>query len=180
MATGPEAALESLILPFQRTFPKLASSAFIAPGAVVVGDVTIGAHSSIWFGTVVRGDVNFIQIGAETNLQDGVMAHVTRQTHPLRVGDRVTVGHGAILHGCTLQDECLIGMGAVVLDGVVVQRGAMVAAGAVVPPGKVIKTGELWAGNPARALRPMRDAETKYLKISAANYVALAAHYMGA
>ena len=178
MPASPESA-DSLILPFQKTFPKIASSAYLAPGVVVVGDVSIGAHSSVWFGCVVRGDVNYVRIGTETNIQDGSICHVTRKTHPLIIGDRVTVGHRAVLHGCTLQDECLIGMGAVILDGVIVEAGAMVAAGAVVPPGKVVRRGELWGGNPAKLMRPLKADEVKFLRVSADNYVKLAAHYTG-
>jgi len=169
--------MSGLILPWQGCLPTIATDAFIAPNATVIGDVEIGAESSVWFGCVVRGDVNFIRIGARTNIQDGTIVHVTRETHPTRIGDDVTIGHGVVLHGCVLEDRCFIGMGAVILDGAVIEAGAMVAAGAVVTPGKRVRAGELWAGNPARLLRPLSEADQAHFLVSAANYVALSQSY---
>lgn len=160
-----------MILDYRGTSPSLEESVFVAPGAVVIGNVTVGAEASIWFNTTVRGDVHFITIGARTNIQDNSVLHVTHDTNPLVVGERVTCGHGVTLHGCTVEDECLIGIGAIVLDGAVVQTGAMVAAGALVPPGMVVPSGMLVAGVPARPVRPLRDAEREEIPLSALRYV---------
>jgi gamma-carbonic anhydrase len=166
-----------LILPFQNVMPRLGEAVFIAPTAAVIGDVVIGAASSIWFGCTVRGDVNHIRIGQRTNVQDHTCIHVTRVTHPTLIGDDVTIGHAVTLHGCILEDACFIGMQACLLDGVVVESGGMVAAGALVTPGKRIRAGELWGGAPARLLRPMTQAEQDFVRVSADNYVRLAAAY---
>ncbi|MBW1975465.1 MAG: gamma carbonic anhydrase family protein [Deltaproteobacteria bacterium] len=123
------------VLPFKNTFPQLGESVYIAPGAWVIGDVIIGDRSSVWFNTIVRGDVNYIRIGKETNIQDQSTLHVTTDRFPLNIGSRVTIGHGATVHGCTVEDECLIGIGAIILDGAYIERHAVVAAGAVVTPG---------------------------------------------
>jgi carbonic anhydrase/acetyltransferase-like protein (isoleucine patch superfamily) len=146
-------------------------------GATVVGDVEIGEDSSVWPGVVLRGDVNFIRVGARTNLQDGTVVHVTTATHPTVVGDDVTVGHRAVLHGCVIHDRCLVGIGAVVLDGAVVGPDAMVGAGALVPPGAVVPPGMLFLGAPARPKRPLTPDEVAGLRRSAASYVELAARY---
>jgi len=169
--------MSGLILPWQGRLPEIDKTAFIAPNATVVGDVTIGAESSVWFGCVLRGDVNEIRIGARTNIQDGTVIHVTRQTFGTYIGSDITIGHAAVLHGCTLEDCCFIGMGAVLLDGVVIEREAMVAAGAVVTPGKRVKSGELWGGNPARLLRPLTEQDRAHFPVSAANYTELAREY---
>ncbi|CCG40950.1 gamma carbonic anhydrase family protein [Magnetospirillum molischianum] len=169
--------MSGLILPWQGRLPEIDATAFIAPNATVIGDVTIGAESSIWFGCILRGDVNEIRIGARTNIQDGTVIHVTRRTFGTNIGSDITIGHAAVLHGCTLEDCCFIGMGAVLLDGVVVEREAMIAAGAVVTPGKRIRTGELWGGNPARLLRPLTEQDRAHFPISAANYTELSRHY---
>lgn len=166
-----------IILPFNGIYPKIADSAFIAPGAVVIGDVEIGEHSNIWFGTVIRGDVHSIRIGSCTNIQDGSVVHVSKGTAPTHIGDNVTIGHKAVIHGCTLESASFVGMGAVVLDHAVVETGGMLAAGALLAPRKRIPNGELWAGNPARLFRPMTEAESAYIKTSANHYVALAAMY---
>ncbi len=162
-----------LVRPYRDHWPVIAADAFVAPGAVVIGDVVIGAEASLWYGVVVRGDVHFIRIGARTNLQDGTVVHVTRRTAPTEIGDNVTVGHGAVIHGAVLESACFIGMRATVLDGVVVESGAMVAAGAVVSPGKRVPRGEIWAGIPARPLRALSPAESAFIQESADNYVAL-------
>lgn len=135
--------------------PKIDPSAFIAPGAVVVGDVEVGPESSVWFNCTLRGDDNPIRIGARTNIQDGTVVHITAGGHSTIIGDDVLVGHAAILHACTLESGCFIGMGATILDGVVVETGAMVAAGALVSPNKRVPSGELWGGNPARKMRDL-------------------------
>jgi carbonic anhydrase/acetyltransferase-like protein (isoleucine patch superfamily) len=167
------------ILLFDGKAPRLAASAFLAEGSVVVGDVEIGDGSSLWFGTIVRGDVNHVRIGARTNVQDMSVVHVTSRTHPTVIGDDVTVGHRAVLHGCTIQDRCLVGIGAIVLDGAVVGPDAMVGAGALVPPGMVVPPGTLVLGAPARVKRPLTPDEIAFLRTSAANYAGYAARYRG-
>ena len=157
--------------------PSIDPSAFVARGTQVIGDVTIGAQSSIWFNCVLRGDVQRISIGQRTNLQDGSIVHGTTNGLPTIIGDDVTVGHGAILHACTLEDGAFVGFGARVLDGAIVQSGGMLAAGAVLSPRKVVATGELWAGNPARLLRPLTDDERASLRLAASRYVALSEQY---
>jgi len=169
--------MSALILPYRGTVPVIAASAFVAPTAVVIGDVVIGDDTGIWFQCVLRGDVHEIRIGARTNIQDGTIVHTTRNRAGTYIGDGVTVGHAAVLHACTIETDSFVGMGAVLLDEVVVEQGAMVAAGAVVTPGKRVKAGELWAGNPARLLRPLSEAERAFFAVSADNYVALAREY---
>jgi gamma-carbonic anhydrase len=151
--------------------PVVDPTAFVEESAQVIGEVSIGARSSIWFNTVVRGDVHFIRIGVETNVQDLCCLHVTRERHPLVLGDRVTVGHGVTLHGCTIGDDCLIGMGTVVLDGAVIGDGCLVAAGALVCPGTQIAPGNLVLGSPARVKRPLDEKERHLISDSARNYV---------
>jgi carbonic anhydrase/acetyltransferase-like protein (isoleucine patch superfamily) len=165
------------ILPYDGKAPRLAASAFLAEGTVVVGDVELGEESSLWFGTIVRGDVNHVRIGARTNVQDMCVVHVTSGTHPTVLGDDVTVGHRAVLHGCTIQDRCLVGIGAVVLDGAVVGPDAMVGAGALVAPGTVVPPRTLVLGTPARVKRPLTDDEVAHLRASAASYARYAARY---
>ena len=166
-----------LILPYRGIVPKIAADAFIAQNAVITGDVEIGADSGIWYNCVIRGDVNHVRIGARTNVQDGTVIHVTRKVWPTLIGSEVTIGHGVVLHGCTLQDRCFIGMGAIVMDGAVVETDGMVAAGALVPPGKVVKSGELWGGSPAKFLRPLTEKDLAFFPVSAQNYVELAREY---
>ncbi|CAA7620819.1 Protein YrdA [Candidatus Terasakiella magnetica] len=165
------------ILSYQGTLPTIDGSAFIAPTATVIGDVVIGEGTSVWFNCVIRGDVHEIRIGARTNIQDGTIVHVTGGKLGTYIGSDITIGHGAILHACTLEDGCFVGMGAVVLDGAVVESGGMVAAGAVVTPGKRVKKGELWGGNPAKLLRPLSQAEMDFFPVSASKYVELAQTY---
>lgn len=165
------------IRPYGGKSPRLHPSAFVAEGAVVVGDVEIGERSSIWFGTVVRGDVHQIRIGARTNVQDLSVIHVTSGTHPTALGDDVTVGHRATLHGCTVKDRCLIGIGSIVMDGAVVGPDSMVAAGALVPPGMVVPPGTLAVGSPARVKRPLTPEEIARLPGQAESYAARAERY---
>jgi carbonic anhydrase/acetyltransferase-like protein (isoleucine patch superfamily) len=142
-----------------------------------VGDVEIGPGSSVWFGTVVRGDVNHVRIGARTNLQDHTVVHVTSHTHPTVVGDDVTVGHRVTLHGCTVKDRCLVGIGAIVMDGAVVGEDAMVGAGSLVPPGMVVPPGMLALGSPARVKRGLTQEEIAFFRKSAAAYAGYAEAY---
>lgn len=169
--------MQPIILPFNGIMPTIAADAWIAPGAVVIGDVHIGSKTNVWFGCVIRGDVNTIRIGERTNIQDGTVVHVTRKTGPTVIGSGITIGHSVLLHACTLQDDCFVGMHATVMDHAVVESGAMVAACANVTYNKVIPAGELWAGNPAKLLRPMKQAEKDYIPVSADNYVRLAEAY---
>ena len=165
------------ILPYKNILPKIHDTAWIADSSVVAGDIDIGEDSSIWFGVQMRGDVHEIRIGKRTNIQDNAVVHVTRNVSGTYIGDDVTVGHGAILHACTVQNKCLIGMGAIVLDEAVIEEGAMVAAGALVTPRKIVKSGQLWGGNPARYMRDLTEEENDFLTISADNYVRLSREY---
>ena len=158
-------------------YPRIDPGAFIAPGASVIGDVKIGADSSVWFGSTVRGDVNYIEIGARTNIQDGSVIHVTRHTGPTVIGHEVTVGHGVMLHACTLEDRSFVGIGATVLDDAVVESNAMLAAGALLTPGKRVPSGELWAGSPAKFFRRLSEGEVAFITESADNYVRLSNEY---
>lgn len=166
-----------IIYPFGEVAPNIDPSAFVAPGAAVVGDVTIGAGASIWYGCVIRGDDHWIRVGPRTSVQDGTVIHVSLETHPTDIGADVVIGHGVRLHGCTLQDRCLIGIGAIVLDGAVVETGAIVAAGALVAPGRRVRSGELWVGNPARRARPVSDEEKEFLQWAPVHYVGLGAKH---
>lgn len=167
-----------MILAFRGILPQVASSAFLAPTATVIGDVRIGEESGLWFGVVLRGDVNHIRIGCRTNLQDGTIVHVTRGTHPTIIGDGVTVAHGVKLHGCTIGDGCLIGIGAIVLDGVEIGEMSMVAAGSLVVPGTIIPPGSLVVGSPAKVKRSLMDSERKTLHELSERYVAYRLDYM--
>src|SRR5579863_3252898 len=169
--------MTGIILPYKNTLPRIDESAFIAQNAVITGDVEIGPDSSIWFGCVMRGDVNEIRVGARTNIQDGTIVHCTRNKFGCYIGSDITIGHAAILHACILEDGCFVGMGATVMDGARVESGAMVAAGALVTPGKVVKKGELWAGNPAKPMRALTEAELAFFPVSAEHYVNLARDY---
>ncbi|QQS37961.1 MAG: gamma carbonic anhydrase family protein [Ignavibacteriales bacterium] len=161
---------EIKLFPYLDTFPKIHESVFLASGVKVIGDVEIGEHSSVWYNCVVRGDVHYIKIGDYTNVQDCSMLHVTNGKFPLNIGNKVTIGHSVTLHGCTLEDICLIGMGAVVLDGAVVQQRSMVAAGTVVKPGFIVPTGKLVGGVPGKILRDLTTEEIDDLEKSAFRY----------
>ena len=167
-----------MIKAYRGVTPTIADTAFIEDTAVIVGDVVIESESSVWFHSVVRGDVNFIRIGRRTNVQDLSLLHVTHDAYPLIVGDDVTVGHHVVLHGCTIQNRVLIGMGAVLMDGVVVGDDCIIGAGALVTEHTKIPPGSLVIGAPARVKRPLRDTELAWLKESADNYVQYARDYM--
>ena len=160
-----------MILSFDGVEPDLGDEVFVADDAKVIGKVTIGARSSIWYGCVVRGDVGTIEIGEETNIQDLTTIHVTGGEFDTKIGSRVTVGHRAIIHGCTIEDDVLIGMGAIVLDGAVVEKGALVGAGALVAPGKVIPAGTLALGSPARVVKNLGEDALEAHRASAQHYV---------
>ena len=165
------------IHPYQGRWPSLGARVFLAPGAHLAGDVTLGDDVSFWFHTVARGDVNFIRIGARTNVQDGTVLHVSHLRHPLVIGEGVVVGHQAVLHGCTVEDGALIGIGARILDGAVVERGSQIGAGAVVAPGHRIPAGVLALGIPARVARPLTEEETLRIADTCERYAALKEHY---
>jgi carbonic anhydrase/acetyltransferase-like protein (isoleucine patch superfamily) len=162
-----------MIRPYKGIRPKLGQRVFVDAGAAVIGDVEIGDDSSIWMGSVVRGDVNAIRIGARTNIQDLSVIHVSGGEFKTVIGDEVTVGHAAVLHGCLVDDGCLIGIGARVLDGAKVGAGAIVAAGSLVPEGRVIPPGRLWMGVPARDVREVTSAERERVQSNVVAYLAL-------
>jgi len=170
----------SPIRSFEDYTPAIDPQAWLDPRCLVIGDVHIGADSSIWPGVVVRGDINRIRIGSQTNIQDGCVLHNSHDGpfmpggSPLLIGDQVTVGHKAILHGCEIGSACLIGMGAIVMDKAVIETGVMVGAGSLVPPGKRLASGYLYTGSPVRQARPLNDREKEYFAYSANYYVKLA------
>lgn len=168
------------LLPYKDTFPQVADSAFIADNAVLIGDVAVGERSSIWYGCILRGDINAIRVGADVNIQDGTVVHVDSRVYGTTIGDRVTIGHMALIHACTLADDCMVGMRATVMDGAVVEPGALVAAGALVPPGKTVPSGEVWAGTPARFLRRFTDKDREMLDYIWPGYSRLGAEYRDA
>ena len=167
-----------MIASFKGIIPKIAPTAFIAPSADIIGDVKIGEESSIWYGSVARGDVHTIRIGARTNIQDLSMLHVTRLTHPLIIGNEITIGHHVTLHGCTIHNRVLIGMGAIILDGAVISEGSMIGAGSIVTEGTSIPPGVLAFGAPARVKRALTPQESDFLAKSAQNYVDLSRIYL--
>jgi carbonic anhydrase/acetyltransferase-like protein (isoleucine patch superfamily) len=151
--------------------PQIAESAYIDPQAVVIGDVTIGEYSSVWPCTVIRGDVHWIRIGKRTNIQDGCVLHVMKDTHPLILGDAVTVGHGVVLHGCTIESRVLIGMGSVLLNGARVGEGSIIAAGTLVPEGTVVPPGSLFMGHPGKFRRALTSEDLASIEAYATRYV---------
>ena len=166
--------VKGAVLPFKGARPVLAERVFVAPGAHVIGDVEIGPGASIWYGCVLRGDVNEIRIGRRVNIQDGTVMHVATHGQGCYVGDDSSIGHMALLHACTLQDRAFVGMKAVVMDGATVESDAMVAAGALVTPGKVVRSGELWAGWPAKKMRDLTEDDRKMMDWTATHYADLA------
>lgn len=160
-----------MIIEHKGVVPQIDASVFLAPSACVIGDVQIGEKSSLWFNVIVRGDVNFIRIGRRSNIQDGSVIHVTRETHPTVVGDDVTVGHSVTLHGCTVNDGCLIGIGSIVLDGAVIGASSLVAAGSVVAPGTQIPPRSLVMGSPGRVKRELTEDECTNIHSFAERYI---------
>ncbi len=158
--------------------PTIAPSAFIEDTAVVIGDVAIGSESSVWFNAVIRGDVHSIRIGHRTNIQDLSLLHVTHDTHPLTLGDDITVGHHVVLHGCTIHDRVLIGMGAIIMDGVVIEEDCVIGAGALITGNIHIPSRSLVMGSPAKVKRLLTDAEVQWIKESATNYLRYAQQYV--
>lgn len=172
-----------MIFPYSSFTPKVPANCWIAPQASVIGNVEMGEGTSVWFGSVIRGDVNSIRIGSKTNIQDLSMVHVTNEgaprPAPTVIGDEVTVGHRVILHGCTVGNRCLIGMGAILLDGVTVGDDCIIGAGSLVTQGTQIPAGSMVFGSPAKVVRPLKDAERAMLVPSARHYFELAQRYLG-
>ena len=167
----------SPLLPYRGVMPTIHSSAFIASTATVIGDTHIGEDSGIWYGCVIRGDVNEIRIGKRTNIQDLTMIHCAERGQGTYLGDDITVGHSAVLHACTVEDSAFIGIQACVMDDCIVEKGAMVAAGALVTPGKIVKAGEVWAGSPAKKLRDINQKDLDFFEINRQRYVRLSHEY---
>ncbi len=169
---------------YQGVFPSLGDNIYIDDSAVLVGDITLADDVSIWPLVAARGDVNFMKIGAHTNIQDGTILHVTRKSahnpkgNPLIIGADVTVGHHCMLHGCQLGDRILVGMGAIIMDGAVIEDDVFIGAGSLVPPNKILKSGFLYVGNPVKQVRPLKESEANFLKQSALNYVELKNDYI--
>lgn len=179
-----------LILPFHGILPKIHPTAFVAPGAVIIGDVEIGPESSVWFGCVVRGDVNKIRIGARTNIQDGTIIHaasgdqpasahskIPENGYPTLIGDDVTVGHMVLLHACVVESKAFVGMKSTVMDGAKIESKAMLATGALLTPGKTVPSGELWVGSPAKLWRKLTEDDIAQFDLRGGQYVKLAAEY---
>jgi carbonic anhydrase/acetyltransferase-like protein (isoleucine patch superfamily) len=156
---------------FRSIHPTVHASAFVDMSAQVIGDVQIGSESSVWMNVVIRGDVNYIRIGSRTNVQDLTLVHVMRKTHPTIIGDDVTIGHNAVVHGCTIEDRCLVGMGAILLNGCRIGGGSIVAAGTLVPEGMIVPPGSMVMGVPGRVRRALTAEEDASIKWYADNYV---------
>ena len=169
--------MSKLILPFNKVLPTIHSSAFIAQNATIIGDTHIGAESGVWYGCVVRGDVNEIRIGKRTNIQDLTMIHCAELGQGCYLGDDITVGHSAVLHACKVEDKAFIGIQSCVMDDCIIESGAMVAAGALVTPGKIVKANEVWAGSPAKKLRDINEKDLEFFQINRERYVRLAKQY---
>jgi len=169
--------VSATVMGFGGKSPRIADDVWLAPGARIVGDVEIGAGSSVWFNCVLRGDVNVIRVGAGSNIQDGTVVHVTRKTHGAFIGDNCLIGHMAMIHGCTLEDWAFVGLTATVMDACVIESDGMLAAGALLTPGKRIAGGELWAGRPARPLRRLTAEEIARNRAGVEGYRQLARAY---
>ena len=169
---------------FNNITPTLAEGVYIDPAATVIGDVTLGIDVSVWPAAVIRGDMHHIRVGDRSNVQDGAVLHVTHASQynpdgfPLAIGSDVTIGHSAVFHGCTIGNHVLIGIGAIINDGVTVNDNVMIGAGTVVPPGKHLESGFVYIGNPAKQLRPLSDAEKRFLTYSPQNYIKLKNQYL--
>lgn len=168
-----------MILEFLGKFPSIHQSAHIADSADIIGDVVIGEESSVWFNVTIRGDVNKIRIGDRSNVQDNVCIHVMNQTGPTLIGNEVTIGHGAVVHGCTIKDRVLVGINATILDKAVIESDVIVAAGTLVPPNKTLESGYLYMGSPAKAVRKLSEAEIESIRKYSQNYVKYSRAYQG-
>ena len=176
--------IQSNIQCFQGNFPIIGNNVYVHNSATVIGHVNLGENVSVWPGAVIRGDINCIKIGASSNIQDCAVLHVNHQSSfdingsPLMIGDNVTIGHSVILHGCTIESECLIGMGSIVMDKAVVQKNVLVAAGSLVPEGKVLESGYLYMGSPVKKIRALTAGEQAFFMVSAQNYIQLKNQYL--
>lgn len=168
-----------MVRPHRGRLPRVHASAFVDESAQVIGDVEIGEDSSVWMAVVIRGDVNHIRIGRRSNVQDGTIVHVMKDTHPTVIGDDVTIGHAAIVHGCTIEDRCLIGMGAILLNGCRIGMGSIVAAGSLVPERMVVPPRSLVMGHPAKVMRTLGDEAVAEIQMYADRYVQYRLDYMG-
>jgi len=166
-----------MLRPYRGILPRVHPTAYVDQSAQVIGDVEIGEESSVWMSAVVRGDVHWIRIGRRSNVQDGTVIHVMNQTHPTTIGDNVTIGHAAVLHGCTIEDQCLIGMGAIVLNGVRVGAGSIVAAGSLLVENMQVPPRSLVMGSPARVRRTLGDADVADIQMYADRYVSYRLDY---
>lgn len=167
-----------MIIKYKQKKPKIDKNVFVAPGSYVVGDVQIGSKSNIWFNVVIRGDVEKIRIGKNTNIQDLTMVHCTTKGFGTTIGSNVTIGHNCVIHDCTINNNSLIGMSSTILDGAVVEKNSMLAAGSLLTQGKIVKSGEIWAGNPAKLLRKLNNKEIGFFKISADRYFKMSKEYL--
>lgn len=167
-----------MVYEFLNSKPDFDDSVFVAPSADLIGDVSIGRESSVWFNVTIRGDVNWIEIGERSNIQDNTCIHVMNQTGPTKIGNEVTIGHNAMVHGCTIHDRVLIGIQSTVLDEAVIESDVILAAGSLVPPGKHLESGYLYMGSPARQVRELNEKEMKSIKDHSQNYVKYARAYM--
>ena len=167
-----------MILSYNGMWPKIAKNAFLVENCDIIGDVEIGEQASVWFGVVIRGDIHYIRIGDRTNVQDLCMIHVTMDTAPTMIGSNVTIGHSAVIHGCTIEDDCLIGMGAKILDGAVIGNHSLVGAGSVVRPGFIVPPGSMVAGVPAVVKRDVTEHELREIQLSPQRYVDYFSQYI--
>src|SRR3954469_4786474 len=167
-----------MIRPYRGLFPRVHPTAYIDDSAQVIGDVEIGEASSVWMMVVIRGDVHRIRIGDRSNVQDGTIVHVMKDTHPTTIGDNVTIGHAAVVHGCTIEDRCLVGMGAILLNGVTVGSGSIVAAGTLLPEGTQVPPRSLLIGSPGKVRRTLSDADLDEIQMYADRYVGYRLDYM--
>jgi len=160
-----------MIYEFLKRSPQFDVTAFVAPSADIIGDVTLGKECSVWFNATIRGDVNYIRIGDQSNIQDNVCIHVMNQTGPTVMGEKVTVGHGAVVHGCTIKDRVLVGINATILDEAVIESDVIIAAGSLVPPGKTLESGFMYMGSPAKKTRELTEEEIASIPKYASNYI---------
>ncbi|MDQ3021228.1 MAG: gamma carbonic anhydrase family protein [Bacteroidota bacterium] len=166
-----------MILSYKDFYPVIDERVFIADNAFIIGDVVLSKDVSVWFGVVIRGDVNYIRVGERTNIQDGCVLHVTHNKYPLNIGAGVTIGHNATVHGCTIKNDVLIGMGAIILDNSVINSNSIVAAGSVIKESFIVPAGVLAAGVPAKIMRDLTEDEIKNVKQSAVKYIEYAKSY---
>ncbi len=166
-----------MILAYKDKYPEIADTVFIEESAIIIGDVKIGENSSVWYNAVIRGDVNYIKVGKNTNIQDGVIIHVTQIDYPTEIGDNVTIGHAAVLHGCKIMNNSLIGIGAIILDGAIIAEFSIVAAGSLIPPRSKYPSHSLILGSPAKVVRKLTEKDIEMIKEGALDYIELKKYY---